>query len=101
VHPLAPSFVRVFHQPSETIALCGDTQVAGGGSTIYWSPPRATACLSSGFEQRRNYKKYPVYEQSHRYHLTPNPANSPFASPVLTEIVSTRITGSPEARTSS
>jgi len=41
-----------------------------------------------------------VNEQLHRYHLTQNPANSPFASPELTERVLTRITGSSEARTS-
>ncbi|MCX6684559.1 MAG: hypothetical protein NTZ37_07525 [Methanoregula sp.] len=36
-HPLAPSFVKVFHQPSDDYRNIGGCPSGGGGSTMCWS----------------------------------------------------------------
>jgi hypothetical protein len=52
-HPLAPSFVGVFHQPSDDYCNIGRCPSGGGGSTMCKEPKRATACFSPGFQQSR------------------------------------------------
>jgi hypothetical protein len=57
-HPLAPSFVKVFHQPSDDYRNIGGCPSGGGASTMCKELPRATACFSQGFQQSQYYK-YP------------------------------------------